>query len=716
MKNTLLLLFILSALLLSCADDTSQVEELMAANEATLEEQLNILNNEGEFYNFNLKILDGNDPIEGATVVLASSKSGQIEEIRSTSDANGDIFFTDFSVGGNFITISKEGYYSVNGIINFRFEEGYNYEIVNGRVVPIERNETAILPLYSQEGNKNTAKISGKVTYEKDLTNDEPEYPAGKIIRADFTSEILQSSEGVSFNEYTISSEGINIGSGEVQEDGSYELIIPTNANGTSVRLITPEIREDQRLAWFNDEIESYEYTEMEAHFGKNVDYNYVPYVPGVIGEVSSPPVAGEGFQIDNLRKVGRRIFNDRSYIYTTESREIDDNTIYSFYGGSNYQSTPTIRVEDPTGTDFSADIEMEAAVQRITMTEIGKYPANGFVRAEVYANKDGLGRLFASFSINADANGHVSQDIIDSVFPSLEDYYSTSGFGDSYRDVNEFDNFTIYFSNSTAASDPLQAQAELEYNAKITGLNIKNKGKNYTDPEFVFEGGDTSSPAALNFSFYGARWGIKLDNSNITTPYTVEPDIRFQYINKYNNISTTSYVTNDSLGYSYGASQTMNEELEIDENGELKFRAGSPYYTNFYSDEEPIVIIEQDQPKKASLKLLVDFETGKLIGVENYYKGRGYNEPFEVTIKPSIEGLPGEGAEVSIIGGSYNDRGEYEWSGLIAINNPGANYLYFLNRGENYFNISGSSDIEILPGEEIYRDVEYGTGRRIME
>ncbi|SMG11954.1 hypothetical protein SAMN05661096_00457 [Marivirga sericea] len=712
------MMLIASVMLWSCADDTSQIDELMAAQEATLEEQLQILNNQGEFYNFNLKILDGNDPIEGATVALSSSKSGEVEEISSTSDANGNVFFTNFKVGGNYISISKENYYTVNGIINFKFEEGYNYEIVNGNVVPIERNETAILPLYAADGSgKNTSKIAGKVTMQSDLTTEEPEFAVGEIIKADFTKEGIDVSDGLKISEYTVSLNDIELGSGVVDSAGNYTIIIPGNTATSNVELVIPEIKRQQRLAFYNSETESYEYTNLESYFGINQEYNGIPNIRGIIATTTSPPAGGEGLEI-LLSKVGRAIDLNRysydQYVYPTTSRE-SNNITYRFFAGYKYQGNPQLKITDENGGNFRADIHMEFALEKIDMTNAGKYHPNQYVEIAVDRMKDGVRYNVFYFVVYADNSGEISQEVMDD---RIDDYMRDNyiaGFGNNFRRITEdFDSLVVRFGESQF-SGGFPANGKLGYNAKIERLDIRNRGESYVDPSFEFIGGNPSQAAIMDVSYFGCRWAIELINASVSSPYQIVPEIDFLYSNdNFYNLSSNK-ITLDSTVYDFYDDESIEKVLKI-VDGKVDFDFNLKYYTGFVSDQMPDVDIENISSEPAAVTFALN-EEGGIDFVDGYFSGRGYSEPFEVTISPTIEGLPGENANIKIRGGRYNAYGEYIWQGEVEIIDSGSGYIEKLNPVVlSNFAVTGDVSFKVVAGQTIYRDINYGSGRRIYE
>jgi hypothetical protein len=672
-------------------------------------EQLAKLNKAGEFYNVNMKVLDGTTPIEGAEVKLTSSLDGELIELIEVSDASGNVVFDEVSVGGNIVEVQREGYYSALGLIEFKFERGYNYEVIDDVVAPITRNESAIIPLYNQGNGANTAKIKGKVSIETDLTNKTAEVVKSQLIKADFSGNIVNVSEGISFSEYSLNVEG-GLGEAVTNEAGEYELVIPTGNEGVSVELMIPQLRMKQKLAYYDPETEEPRLDSVMTTFGYNEQVSEIPYVSGIKTVVPEPPTPGKGFQINNFTKAGRALFENLQYydeINVSDNNQDLGEVLFSFTGGSGYSGTPNVSITDPTGEGAELRARAEYAIQSITLDSSAQYNANSYVDYSVraYYNTECCKETYYIYSrsIYTGENGRITQEQLDESLANAFNY--RSWFGDNYGSTNnnhQIDSIKIEFSqwNVNATSE-----ATVVYDTKITGLEVVNLGDNYTDPSISFEGGDPDEPAEFEILGFRTQWNFELDNSNNSAPYTAIPNVIFEYLE--NDI----YQTSNRVDSEEQGNYTITSVIESND-GKIVFSDDKNYRTRFYSLEKPLAYITEPVHTKASLAFQVN--DGR---IDSYYYqpnlGNGYSKKFKIEVVPQFPELPGSGAEIQIIGG-YQKGDEYQWGGNFIIKNKGEGYLNNVNRIiPRDFTLSyNNSDLFLKSQDEIILDIDYGTGR----
>ncbi|MGJ3233619.1 hypothetical protein [Marivirga sp.] len=673
-------------------------------------EQLAKLNKAGEFYNVNMKILDGTTPIEGAEVKLTSSLDGELIELIEVSDASGNVIFDGVTVGGNIIEVQGEGYYSALGLIDFKFERGYNYEVIDDVVAPITKNESAIIPLYNKGNGNNTAKIKGKVSIETDLTNKTAEVVKSQLIKADFSGNIVNVSEGISFSEYSLNVEG-GLGEAVTNEAGEYELVIPTGNEGVSVELMIPQLRMKQKLAYYDPETEEPILDSVMTTFGYNEQVSDIPYVSGIKTVVPEPPAPGKGFQINNFIKAGRKLFENPSY-YTDEINVSDNNqnfgeVLFSFTGGSGYDSVPDVVINDPTGEGAELYAQAEYAIQSINLDSSAQYNNNSYVSYSIRAYYNSSCCIESSYiysnGLYTDENGKITQDILDQSLSNA--FQNRNWFGDNYRSLyNNYhiDSITIDFDQWNVNAE---SEASIAYNTKITGLEIVDFGENYTDPSISFEGGNPDESAKFEILEFRTQWSFNLDNSNNSVPYTAIPGIIFEYLED-DVYKTSSRVVTENQGY-----LTISDVIESND-GEIIFAENKNYRTQFYSLEAPVAYVAEPVHTKANVFFQVD--NGSII--QNYYNinpGNGYTKKFNIEVVPQFPELPGSGAEIQIIGG-YQKGDEYQWGGNFIIKNKGEGYLNNVNRiVQRNFSLSyNENDLFLKSQDEIILDIDYGTGR----
>jgi len=343
------LVFLLSSII-ACNQDVPEEFTIVdgGGDSTTVNTQIEILNQAGEFYNFNLRLMDGINPVAGANVILSSTINGSVREIEASSDASGNVVFSSIIVGGNIMTIEADGYVPITGVIDFRFEEGFNYQVVENEVIPIERNESMIIPLFGENNEDILAIVRGNVFVDTDLTNTIQEVPEGLEIKANFNNnDDVISSEGVSLMEYTFIGNG-NLGRAIVQPDGSYEIRVPVNNNGSPVSLMFHQLQMNQRLAINgdrNDEeaLEGPQIVEIQAIFGPEEQVDFIPEVAGVSIEFPEPPAAGAGFQITGFERAGRELLIGRfsgNTIFPSVQEQNMSSIRFVMTQGSNFQAT----------------------------------------------------------------------------------------------------------------------------------------------------------------------------------------------------------------------------------------------------------------------------------------------------------------------------------------------------------------------------------------
>jgi len=85
----------------------------------------------------------------------------------------------------------------------------------------------------------------------------------------------------------------------------------------------------------------------------------------------------------------------------------------------------------------------------------------------------------------------------------------------------------------------------------------------------------------------------------------------------------------------------------------------------------------------------------------------------------PSIDGLPGTNARIRAIGGRLDDSGEFLWDRQTIIENAGSDYVNFVNQFSSSFsnlNVTGGIQFNLSAGDVVYRDIYFGTGRRLRD
>lgn len=121
-----------------------------------------------------------------------------------------------------------------------------------------------------------------------------------KLIRADFSGNIINVSEGLTFKEYSLNVEG-GLGEDLTDDNGQYEIIVPTSQNGTQINLIIPQLQVKQKLAYLN-EFDEPVLDSVLTTFGTNETSSSIPFVSGIKTIIPEPAEPGAGLQVTNIK------------------------------------------------------------------------------------------------------------------------------------------------------------------------------------------------------------------------------------------------------------------------------------------------------------------------------------------------------------------------------------------------------------------------------
>ena len=161
--------------------------------------------------NVRIRVVERNEdrPVVGATVIIQASDG----EVSSTTDDGGVANFSGLDQGEYIVIVQKEGYEKVTDEISI-FESGR------------AGSEDIVLSMYSFD---KVAKIQGTVSIQTDLTTEEPEVVEG------ITINVLENDQ--------------LIASAITDNDGSFNLEVPTSESGRNVLLTFPTLSLNQTIA-----------------------------------------------------------------------------------------------------------------------------------------------------------------------------------------------------------------------------------------------------------------------------------------------------------------------------------------------------------------------------------------------------------------------------------------------------------------------------------
>jgi len=191
--------------------------------------------------------------VRGAEVKL--EQSGEI--LSAKTDSSGIVTFPEVDMGKAILSIQKEGYFEFNRQINLE---------TNDR----EATATYIAKLYSRE---DAARIKGNVKIQKDLTTDSAEHPVGIKISAINEDEIISTTR--------------------TDQEGRFDLYIPTSDDGRKVRIKFPDLEYDQKIAVRKNDSTVVEKTAVGTIFNPYPEYGETDKVESTsnIGVEIVPPV-----------------------------------------------------------------------------------------------------------------------------------------------------------------------------------------------------------------------------------------------------------------------------------------------------------------------------------------------------------------------------------------------------------------------------------------
>ena len=679
-----------------------------------------------EFISFLASIQDDKgEPIAGATVTLETLGDSATATLTATSDANGKAMFANVPSGGHLLTIEAEGHLTASGIADFIWREGYNYTVTNELVVGIPVTESAIIPLYPTEPNtENAATIKGTVVVESNLTNTAPEAVDGITIAADLSSLVSVSSDGMSIRGYQFRGHS-SFGCATTDANGDYTMMVPASKYGSFISLLFPEIELNQTVVATEQNSVPFaapQALQIPTTFGPEVYYSAtIPNVSGVTATFPAPPASGAGFTLSNFTMIPR---DWSAFFNVSDTQEMpvagDGVHVQVTSWGEGYEFSPTVEVDD-ANSDVTISVDADLAVgisgYNLTSTITGLTPNDEVFVSLFYEDEFGFANFVNSIPVSTDGSGAITQSLltagIDAAIADEED-----GFGTNVFKTNEVvDSIYMVFPGTGGDGTVIST-------SRVHRLSFGGFGTDYINPTHTITGGSPNTALSFTLTF-GSNWSFELDNSGISEGYVILPTIEYEYLEVASGQSNIDYFTSSSVtNPNTESGGVFSTFLEVNGSGEIALKSlqsGSQLlYTSVVSIEQPRVLVENVKHEMASASVSVSTD-GEVTGLSISNTGIGYDDKFEVTIAPTVASLPGSGAEVTLVGGEYNNQ-EFEWFGGFRVPNCGANYARFANQILSYdyrtqFTTSGQyQGFEVQAGETIVRDVNYGTGRQSID
>lgn len=685
--------------------------------DAIAQRNLEALRQSGLITNYSVRVQSDDEPIQDATLTAVSSSGSSGSRQVVTTDANGVAVFTDLVWGGNIITIEADGYLTVEIVVTFNAPAG-TYDVVNGIIYPLGRNEASEFELFSNEvGAGNTATVKGRVTIETDLTNDTPEIPQNMTVKLRLTSTATNTnSTGVTVNKYIFTSN--TIGAGPVNgTTGEFLVVVPAKASGINYALDLSEFELDQTIAinrLTSETQNNPRVATIPTSFGPSVTQSGTVTVPSARAVFPAPPAAGDGLEGAIISVVPRN-FNPGNITFNDGSQKVQDNIVIQVNNRGALRQIPTVTV---TGGSMTTLPEYTAVVEgwitAITVTNAGTgLAANTPGNIQIYAvdaNNADIGGPFASIPYTSTAGGTLPAAIAIPLSVS----------GPNAR----FTFPTGIVGIRAEAPGATGAVVSATYTGELTGLTQTASGVNcISSPSFAFANGGTGATLpSVSVVAMGFNYNWTVSNTNNTAPYSIVPDITVEYAATYTAnagpvISKNSTLNNHNVIFNNavvanGAGVTITERLRV--SGGQVVQQGPGEFFRTFSFISPKVIITKTVPQQAVRRLDIT-TTGTIAGLIAFggsdNNGSGYAaNTLTVTVEPSFAGAPGSGGAIILT--NFNSAGQWPGAANWSVANPGSGYKQNVNRAAQAPTGTGAIN-GLKPGDVFFREIEYGTGRR---
>lgn len=709
-------------------------EELSAENAAALAAAANLT--------YTISLISDDVPVVNVDVTLTNQNGGSTAAV--TTDTNGNAVFVDIDLGGYNVAITSDNYLNASYLVDFGSpQEGVHYEWINGSIIALEQTEASRIELLELNGTQ-TATIQGNVEIETDLTNDTPEVPQGVTIRANldnFNGMFEHTNNSFNGSNDTDSfyiagsfslTEG-DIGSAVVDPDtGDYSMLVPAQEDGTTIELLFPLVETEQTLAFssVNGQDIGAQVGTQAAVFGPDITAATTPKVPGVTATFPAPPEPGRGFNLSlNTDRYPEDLLSIGSGVATIDEFPVQlvEGTWFRASRGSGYQVTPliTLSAQDiPTGDPAMIEAWMDWTFESVTYPDGSGYGGDQPIDIGVdIFDENGLRESIYLATIRADMSGDVAAGTIEvsDVNPNkniVTEYVVTNfvltytGLGslsggtlnrfgsvDAFRMVDDGDSVYINIPTITVAPAPAQ------------GID-----------------------ATLAITDWESIYTYNLDNSNISTPYVVLPEISYEYevdlgvTTVDDRFRVTWFNSDGSIGGDDliqpsrmlpDALVTANNGLLFDNDnffGNTDIDVARPEQASY---TPPKIIIIEPTHEQTIADVVVNAD-GEIIGLTNISVGKGYNAEYDVTLT-TLNGLPGSGAVLDLVDFDTDERtGEVTWGGNandFIVVDRGSGYTLDANIVEEPFTPGTASQvITVKNGETKIVNVNYGTGKPVAE
>lgn len=683
--------------------------------------------------NYSVMVISGNhyamgtgkttsSSVEGATVTITQGN----KTIQSKTGVQGIASFSGIYKGLIAVSIAKDNYTSLNYLVT-----------ANGSVAEANGKQLDIanmVPIFKIKNDGAVSQLSGKVTFQSDLTNEVREnVPANTLI----TASIDASDAAFKSNYLNVPNTGILTGlnSGKIVQfayegffydstdaNGFYSMTIPAGIAGLPIKISSSDVVSDQKV---------FENTGVSG-FNRTTNLRTI-FSPD---EMPTPVPAAGGAEVLFLTGSGASAFASIS-----GSGQLDRINITN--GGTGYVAAPKVTITGGGGTGATATaVVTNGVVSGINIVNGG----SGYSSEPTITISSGSG---AAVTATIGGGGSV---VSIAVVNSGSGYTSTP-------------NITIS-TPSLPGGTPATASANI-LNGRVTSITLTNGGSGYTtsptitiDPAPV---GGVNATASATFSGFSVQ-SVTLINPG--SGYNAAPTVTFSEPSLPTGTRATGSaifdpatgsiigisISNPGSGYFSAPSVTLNAGFGATAQAVFSGRSITGFtITNSGANytSAPKVKISGGGGTGAQANAVI--ANGRVIGFNITNPGQGY------TSAPNVELIAGSGAQASIVIANgqvasiniVNGGSQYTGAPTVVINplplngpgggatataiidangavtgvtitNPGSGYI-----GGNIpsvaepFSISPSSaDNKIIakPGLNYIRDIHYGTGKKLPQ
>jgi hypothetical protein len=730
---------------LKLKEDEVMRQRFDSASEEAVKEYIAALNEAGDLLAVSLVVRENGNALPGVTVTLSSgtpqeaSAGGRANAVTTgTTDASGTVVFDRVTIGAGTATFSKTGYVTATATYDFGTPPAptaiqvanQNGGTITKYVPPVKQFESAAVPMISatlSEGS--TATISGKVTIENDLTNLTPEVPSGLVLRANLTS--LLAGTQTFFTSYVLADNN-TLGRATIAADGTYTMVVPAAAAGTTINFIIPNIEGTCRMAVNGYDngtgtavaLPSPEYRSVPTGWGPGTTTSgTIPFVAGARVVVPAAPASGSGLSF-NLTPVPTSLATG-DINSNTENNVGNSGTFYRIASRGSFSlpiSTPTVTVNGGT-FPATANAFLQLSVPSITIVSSGGgYDA--LVGLELWATQQAGNDILLTSTAGPGGSGDffTSGNKIQQLDLTAING-NNGGFGADDLPIPLSSNVIytgFYLKVINGGAGPItDAVLTPNFVVDLARINIATGGSGFTSaPSFTFSAGNPVIQV-LDFPLF---WDITPVMS-AGTDYAVIPSFNIVVPQTYSQPGSTSSSVNtfNPNGTADQANQTLQSQLTISAGDIVKKYPGRTLRTMTRSSSQPTILTDFTNlfPQNAKFTFTLfsfDQTTGAITGVPVIDNaGNGYGSQLTGQIVPTIAGAPGSGATIkfSYNGADYNSNTmEWQFVNQMSITSQGSGYLVNLNqRGSQNQSLPASQVVQ--PGKTYTVNFDYGSGQR---